>query len=118
MTVLFIVAILGVSFPLELIKEMEIEAHTPAAKAELRAAYGGIMTGFACIVLMVLRNPHLMRNLMGIFALMLGVFTSARFLSLYLDGTPNSVALVVLGVEFVGFILVAILYRSLPLELG
>ena len=97
--------------PKLLLEGMEIGLSTPTAMAEARAGYGGAFAGLAVLFWLGATRPQQRSVALGIAALVLGIFTLARVLSLLLDGTPNTLAFINHGLEALGFVLAYALWR-------
>jgi hypothetical protein len=98
--------------PTLLLDGMEIALETPSALAEARAGYGGAFAGLGTLFWLGSARPPYRALALGIAALVLGVFTVARLLSLALDGTPNALAFANHAAEALGFVLALGLWRA------
>ncbi|MDP6946851.1 MAG: DUF4345 family protein, partial [Myxococcota bacterium] len=78
----------------------------------IRAAYGGSFAGLAALFFLGAHHRTYRSVALGIGALVLGVFTAARALSLVIDGTPSTLAFANHAAEAVGFALVLWLWRA------
>ncbi len=109
--VFVVVSALAITAPTMLAGGMEISLDTPSALAEIRAGYGGLFAGLAALFLMGAAHARHRSLALGVAALVLGIFASARVLSLVLDGTPNTVAFANQSAETIGFVLAFALWR-------
>ena len=80
--------------------------------AEVRAAYGGLLIGFAVLFWSGATRVSRRKPAIGIAALIFGLFAFARLLSLIVDGVPNAFSMVMHVVETAGFILTFLLWRG------
>jgi len=83
---------------------MEIGLETPSARAELRAAYGGLFGGAAAAFAVGARRPALRQPVTAFAAIVLGVFSFGRLLSLAVDGPANTMAQAMQALEGAGFV--------------
>jgi len=100
--------------PKVLLGDMEIGLDTPTAMAEARAGYGGAFAGLAVLFWFGAQRVSLRSVALGIAAIVLGLFTLARAVSLAVDGVPSTLAFINHGVELVGFVLALWLWRACP----
>ena len=110
--VCFIVSGICLVAPTVLLGGMEIGLETPSALAEVRAAYGGSFGGLGALFWLGAQRPAQRVLSLGIAALVFGLFTAARLLSLALDGTPSTLAVANHVVEAVAFVLAFALWRA------
>ena len=90
----------------------EISLPSPSALAEFRAGYGGLFAGVATLCFVGARDETHRTLALGIAALVLGLFSGARFLSLVVDGSPNSLAYANHAAETIGFLAALMLWRQ------
>ena len=110
--VFLLVSALCLIDPTILLGAMEIGLESPTALAEVRAGYSGTFAGLAMVFAQGARRADCRSDALGVAALVLGVFTFGRLLSLALDGTPSSLAFVNHGLEALGFVLALWLWRA------
>ena len=91
---------------------VELTVTAVSAKAELRAAYGGLFLAMSFGAFRSLRHPEFAKLMLSLFAVALGTFSVARIVSLVLDGVPNTFSTVMHLLEFSGFVLTVIALRA------
>ena len=107
-TIIFtIVSIQGFFFPEHLFQSVEITLESASGLAEIRAAYGGAFGALAFLTFRGARNEGHRLIAIQVVAIVLGGCTVGRGLSLALDGVPNSLSLIMHGVETLGFLISA-----------
>ena len=113
-----LVALLCLTDPTVLLGAMEIGLDSPTAMAEVRAGYAGTFGGLAVLFANGARQPNLRRLALGVAAIVLGLFTLGRLLSVTLGGAPNTLAFINHALEAVGFLLALVLWKALPVNTG
>ena len=109
-----LVALLCLTDPTVLLGAMEIGLDSPTAMAEVRAGYPGTFGGLAVLFAVGARQPNMRRLALGVAAIVLGLFTLGRLLSMALDGVPNTLAFINHALEAMGFVLALALWKALP----
>ncbi len=85
---------------------------TPAALAEVRAAYGGLFGAAALVFAGALRDPRRAEFAFRFGTTVLAGFVFGRLYSLVIDGTPQAlVAWLALGFESLGLVLCVVSLR-------
>jgi len=110
--VFLLVAVQALVAPGVLLAPVEIGLHTASAHAEIRAGYGGCFGGLAVAFVAGARAPVWRRPALALGAVVLGLFVAGRLLSLGVDGPPNPYSWAMLGLEAVGFVSCAVLWRG------
>ncbi len=95
---------------------MEVGLETPTALAEARAGYGGTFAGLAALFLAGALRAVYRRLALGVAALVLGVFSAGRCVSMAVDGWPSDFAVANQAAEAAGFLLALWLWRASPRE--
>ena len=116
----FLLIVLGVAFALVgmmgvcaaplLFGSVELTVTAVSAKAELRAAYGGLFLAMSFGAFRSLRHP-VAKLMLSSLQWRLVLFRS-RIVSLVLDGVPNTFSTVMHLLEFSGFVLTVIALRA------
>ncbi|MGB0589178.1 MAG: DUF4345 family protein [Myxococcota bacterium] len=109
-----LVALLCLTDPTVLLGAMEIGLDSPSAMAEVRAGYAGTFGGLAVLFAIGARQSRMRRLALGIAAIVLGLFTLGRLLSMALDGAPNTLAFFNHALEAMGFVVALALWKALP----
>ena len=99
----------GLTAPASLMDPLGIPLTGPAARNEIRAAYGGMHVGIGLFLLATALRPAL--NVVGLWAnlCVMGGLVAGRAASLVVDGAPGAFALGLLAVEGVAALASALL---------
>ena len=90
-----VVALQGLLVPTLLVLPVEIQLGSPASFAEIRAGYGGCFGGLAFLFGVGARRVDIRKMALTVAATVLGLFSMGRFLSLGIEGVPNSFSIVI-----------------------
>jgi hypothetical protein len=84
--------------------QVELEIVSPSARSELRTAYGGMFGGVGLLFLRAAYHEAFHDLALWLAAMIFGLFVVARGYSMLLDGMPNTLTMVFLGVEILGLV--------------
>ena len=110
-----VVAIEALFIPLALVNPVEIAIDSPSSFAEIRAGYGGGFGGLALLYWMGARNETIRSISLKIAVVVLGLFSLGRFVSLALEGIPNTFSMMIHSSEMIGC-LISLAFLRLSLK--
>ena len=90
---------------------LELLPTSPTGLNEIRANYGMMHVAFATVILLGLRGGDYLRTALVLNIAVAGGLVLGRLSSMALDGMPNTVALVLLGIEVVSVLCATLVWR-------
>ena len=91
--------------------QLDLALPSISGRSELRTAYAGMFGGAGLLFLRAAYREDERNLALWLAVVIFGLFLFARGYSLVVDGTPNTLTKVFIGVEFVGLVIAGIVLR-------
>ncbi len=84
----------------------------PSSMIDFRATYGGMTVGLGLVLAICARTPAYSRHGLQGLAISMAAMASGRVVGMVLDGEPNTMMLIYLGLEIVVLVVTLLALRS------
>ena len=112
-----LVALQALLVPSLFVLPVEIHLMSPAGFAEVRAGYSGCFGGLAFMFFRGAKYPEHRQLSLILAALVLGLFSLGRFVSLGVEGVPNDFSIIVHAAELCAFSFSCVLILRIKREI-